>query len=434
MDINIEIFKNNPSLLSFLCSNSFFPNKKDIIVSPGCVFAIKYIIPDPNGGSLNVIYSEFLGNFFNPYDYIKFSSNQHLQFNELNVENQKNKFKLSQEKILEYFSEAINYNKSIRSLDISNNKIIDISLNHLVNCFKKSNLLVVLNLSNNALSEKSGPILEEILNYNVNLEILNLSNTNLTDIGIEALTNCLIVNKCIKNLDLSKNSISYIGAAELKKVLSINNTLEVLNVAANKLDDMLGNQPIIEALSVNSTLKEIDLTECNLNEKTLINLFEILKKNSSLKILKLNQNEFNENALIEMNMLMSKFEYQINSISLSGISFSEITCKYLGDNLRKNNFLKVIKLSNNNINEKSMEYLMESLKHNTKIEEIDLSYNYVGKQILHMLTNLLEVNRFIKKISLKGNFIYDKMKDNFDRLKNIIKENNIETDLLIFFP
>jgi len=196
----------------------------------GCALAYKSITIDPIN-DLNILHVEFLGNFFNPYDNsIKLSINPKVKFGELHIDNQKNKFAINQDKILEYFSEAITLNKTLKELDISDNRLNEVLFEKIVLGLKSNFNLCTLNISNNNLGENSAVFLNEILENNFFLESLIIANIHFKNEGVQALSATLMKNKTLKNLNMANNFITYEGAKILRNLLLNNNScLEKLN-------------------------------------------------------------------------------------------------------------------------------------------------------------------------------------------------------------
>ncbi len=429
IDFDIEIIKNNPSIMSFTNLHNYFPSRSELILIPGCALAFKNIILDVNN-DINIIYMEFLGNFFNPYDLIKFSTEEKIKFTELHIDNQKNKFPLNQDKILEYFSEAILLNKYVKQLDISDNRLNEILFSKIVNCLKKNFNLIEINISNNNLGENSALYIKEIIESNLFLKKLFLSNIHLKNEGIRYIEDTLLKNKTLEQIDLSNNFISYEGALMIKNFLLENSTLKNLNISENNITNELGENPINQSLKYNMGLEEIDFSNCDFNEKSVIDLFEALKENFTLKNLILNRNKFDEKTIIKIWELMSSHNYILNKFSFSHVGINEEAALQIAENLKKNIYLKNLILSNNKINGNSIRIIFEALMENKILLEIDLRNNMGGKAILYDLSSLLSYNNILAKIYLKGNFEdKEKVLKDFNGLSQMIKKRKFEIDI-----
>lgn len=430
IDFNIDIIKNNPSMISLLNLHNYFPSKPELALIPGCALGYKNIKIDLSN-NLNLIHLEFLGNYFNPYDNIKFSNEEIIKFTELHVENQKNKFAINQEKILEYFSEAILLNKHLKQLDISDNRLNELLFSKLVFCIKSNFNIKTLNISNNNLGEKSAVFINEILANNFFIENLIMSNIHLKNEGLKTLSHSLIKNKTLKNIDLSNNFLTCEGAEIFKSFLINNTSLIKLNISENNITDEKGNNPISEALKYNTNLEEINFGNCDFNEITINELMENLKENFSLRKLILSKNKLNEQAILILWDFLSNNNYYFNDLQFDYFNLTEKACEKIAESLKMNNFLNVLNLSNNKINDESMKIIFEALKHNMKLTEIDLSNNNGGKNIIFILSNLLLNEIKIKKFFIKGNFKEEELnlKEGFSFLDKMIKEKNIEIDI-----
>jgi len=430
IDCDLEIVKNNPSILSFINLSNYYANDYELALIPGCCLAFKNIIVD-TVSNLNVFNLEFMGNFFNPYEETKFSTSEKIEFKELHVENQKNKFQLSQEKILEYFSEAILLNKNVQELNIADNRLNELLFGKIISCIKSNFSIRILNISNNNLGEKSAVYLKDILDNNFFIEKLYISNIHLKNEGIGILSENLMKNQTLKILDISSNFITYEGAVIINNFLINNFFLEKLNISENHITNEDGDNPLNTAIRYNMRLDEVDFSDCKFNNKSIIDLFENLKENLCLKKLILDKNKLNEDILIFLWDIINDYQYKFNSLSISMNNFSEKICDRVSEALKNNKNLNYLKLLNNNINENSMMKIFEALKHNSSLLEIDLRNNNSGKNIILGLSDLLKNGTKLKKISLKGNTKEDVFNEKDILIINEFnKLNNVEIDIL----
>jgi Ran GTPase-activating protein (RanGAP) involved in mRNA processing and transport len=433
LHFNEELIKNNPTAFCLISKNNFYQYFKDILISPGSVFSFKdiKIYKDNN---LNLINMEFIGNYLNPYDHIKFSLQENLKFEELHVDNQKNKFSISQEKIIDYFSEAIKYNKSIKNLDISSNKLNEILFSKIYNCLKNNLNIIHLNLSNNSIGENSANLLNEIINTNIFMESLIIKNIYLKDKGLKIMENALIENKTLKNLDISSNYFSSESAEILGNIIYKNNMIDNLNISGNKIFNKNKNtsEKFFLSFEKNNTLNSISLNNCLINKSSVISLLRCLKKNFALITLDIGSNRFDENEICEIfdELINEGFNFKKLLINQIGKITSNIG-KKIYEFLKKNTVLEYLNLSKNLIVEEALIFIFDGLKENNKLNEIDLRDNLSGLKVIFLFGEYLvgsSVN--LKKIWMKGNFNNEEiMKSDFTYLKKLIEIKYVETDI-----
>ncbi len=121
------------------------------------------------------------------------------------------------------------------------------------------------------------------------ISTLTLSNNFIGNSGLNTLCEALSTNTSLKNLDLSYCSLSLDDHGAIPRLLSINTTLEYLNLSSNSIGNTdLKN--ICESLSTNTSLKSLDLSNCSLSDDNGAALYQLLKINNSLENLDLSGN------------------------------------------------------------------------------------------------------------------------------------------------
>ena len=132
------------------------------------------------------------------------------------------------------------------------------------------------------------------LKINIPLKILNipeliLYHMQLTDTQIKALAEALKINTTLRELNLSKNFISDEGGKALAEALKINTTLTKLNLSKNSIGNQ-GASAIAEALKTNTTLTTLDFSWNYIDIKGAKKLVEAMKINTTLTTLYLKGN------------------------------------------------------------------------------------------------------------------------------------------------
>jgi hypothetical protein len=172
-----------------------------------------------------------------------------------------------QEKEIQVISEALKLNKSIKIINLSNNKMnLDITrkLFHFYESLKSNSSITEIKLSNALLIDE----------LNVFFEALK-------------------VNKSVKNINLSFNS----------HLLSVPNFLKNLGEVLNKtiiesIDLSLlfmknaGLKELVRSLKLNNNIKYINLSKNNITNDGFTYLFRALKQNKSILTIKCGGNEF----------------------------------------------------------------------------------------------------------------------------------------------
>ncbi|XP_053093299.1 protein phosphatase 1 regulatory subunit 37 [Pangasianodon hypophthalmus] len=163
--------------------------------------------------------------------------------------------------------ELLKYNRTLRTLDLSDNAISDSGLEELCDGLRvqKSGLRTLV-LHNNQITHRGMTHLESVLPLLRTLEALDLSDNNLEDRGMHTLKEALISNRSITQLSLASVGITCEGAVVLAEFLAESRFLQTLDVRQN-LVLTGGLMAFALALKLNRTLVHLDLDQNPKEEK-----------------------------------------------------------------------------------------------------------------------------------------------------------------------
>ncbi|KAK2843043.1 hypothetical protein Q7C36_011258 [Tachysurus vachellii] len=163
--------------------------------------------------------------------------------------------------------ELLKHNRTLRTLDLSNNAISDSGLEELCDGLRvqKSGLRTLV-LHNNQITHRGMTHLGSVLPLLRTLETLDLSSNDLEDKGLHALKEALICNRSILRLNLASVRITCEGAVVLAEFLAESRFLQTLDVRWNHVLTG-GLMAFALALKLNCTLVHLDLDQNPKEEK-----------------------------------------------------------------------------------------------------------------------------------------------------------------------
>ena len=195
-------------------------------------------------------------------------------------------------------------------------------------------------------------------------EDLNCTHLNLTEDEIDAasLSQAIAVNSSLTELDLSGSQLGYSGAKSLSQAIAVNSSLTELYLSGSWIFNS-GAECLSQALKVNSSLTKLDLSGNDIGDYGAASLSQALAVNSSLTDLNLSQ----------------------NSITDSGAAS-------LSEALAVNSSLTNLTLRENSITDSCTASFSQALEVNSSLTKLDLSGNYISASGAASLFQSLAVN------------------------------------------
>ncbi|CAF4143807.1 unnamed protein product [Rotaria magnacalcarata] len=200
----------------------------------------------------------------------------------------------------QYLTKALQTNKAIITLELSETDIGDIGAQHFADALRINNTLTSLNLHHNNIREKGALKLADALENNKTLTALFLDENRVGDKGAKPIAKALRTNKTLITLTLFKNRIGEQGRQCLDNALGINTTLTTRNPCDYKTDffqqranmvDVLWNtvrgigiQRLVDTLRNNTTLTTLNLCSNKISDEDAQHLADALRTNTVVTI------------------------------------------------------------------------------------------------------------------------------------------------------
>ncbi|KAF8879272.1 hypothetical protein BD779DRAFT_1552376 [Infundibulicybe gibba] len=149
---------------------------------------------------------------------------------------------------------------ALRTLDLKGNDLRS-GISYLAQVLKRNRTLKVLNLGENKLDVQCLVSIAEALKYNSSLETLDLSKNPCSGPGLEgiqSLRTAFTLNTALKRLFLSSTSMNSAGAIALAEFLPESTSLLHLDLTLNNLD-IAGVMALSSGLKANHTMRCLDL-------------------------------------------------------------------------------------------------------------------------------------------------------------------------------
>ena len=220
---------------------------------------------------------------------------------------------------------------------------------------------------------------------------------------VVSLSKALSVNSSLTNLDLSENSIGASGAASLSQALAVNSSLTNLKLNLNGICHP-GAAFLSQALAVNSSLTNLDLSENGIGDPGAASLSQALAVNSSLTNLKLNLNSICHPGAAFLSQALA-VNSCLTNLDLSKNSLGDPGAASLSQALAVNSSLTNLDLSENSIGDSGAVSLSQALAVNSSLTNLDLRANSIGDSGAASLSQALAVNSSLTNLDLRWNSI-----------------------------
>ncbi len=370
-------------------------------------------------------------------------------------------------------SVLLGVNTSLVKLNLTDNHIDNINLEHLSIGLRNNKTLQILLLKNNRFDKKSMSIFAESLigsaiteldvSHNnlgdstalgevlseTNIIELDISFCRITDMGIISFMDRIDTNNKLTKLNLSNNWFKIYGGIAIGGGLIMNSSIKILDLTRNNIGDEGGRSIAYSLAFHNSTLEELRLGATNIGIDTGEILKEAMINNKTLRKLNLadichrrrsgvpnSGKQLIEDSRIS-NIVMTSIgiglaHSNLVYLNLSSNLINTDTLKVIAKSLETNNKLEKLKLKLNELTNEDGIYLADAIRVNRTLVELDLWHNnleYDG--ILAILVALKDnPNTRITKLSLDYN-TRSNDSNHYRRILNEYASSNLSLDITI---
>ena len=295
----------------------------------------------------------------------------------------------------EYLASVLSRSNKLKTLDLSSNLFKDGAFVSIFQRLKNIVYLRKLSISCNEISTKGARSIAMFLSHNSNLEELDLGNNfmqtsdfivvfkslrhisslkklyindnMITDEAAEDIAVVLSQNTKLEELDVSGNNLQTAGVIKIFHGIKHTLTLAKFNIAHNMFTDE-ATKYIVDCLSNKSNLKELNLSNTNINEATIFQAVELLNLTKFI---------FSCNTITkEMTDEVSEFLSNCGNLQTLDLGYTNLQAAGSIDVLNAVVItLKHFNICGNLISSHAADKIAVFLSDNDELEELDLSCN-----------------------------------------------------------
>ncbi|XP_066532543.1 NACHT, LRR and PYD domains-containing protein 12-like isoform X1 [Hoplias malabaricus] len=248
-----------------------------------------------------------------------------------------------------------------------------------------------------------------LLNSEEELDEFDLRKYNPSEEGVLRLLPVIKASRkaVLAGCNLTKDSCETLESA----LHSVNSSLKELDLSNNHLQDS-GVELLSDGLKSSlCKLETLRLAGCNLTKDSCETLGSALQSvNSSLKELDLSNNDLQDSGLELLSAGLKSSLCKLETLRLAGCNLTKDSCETLGSALQSvNSSLKELDLSNNHLQDSGLELLSAGLKSSLcKLETLRLAGCNLTKDSCETLGSALQsVNSSLKELDLSNNDLQD---------------------------
>lgn len=328
------------------------------------------------------------------------------------------------------FTKSLQYCTIIREINLSNNKITDVTVTILFeSLIKAKSQINKIVLGSNEISFESCQIISKFLSLSKYINFFDISKNIIGERGLGIITEGLSRNTTLSGLDVSFNGITSNGCKYFIQILSSHSCpLKYLNLSGNYIQ-CTGFRYLSQAIAKSSTLSHLDLAYNNddKDNKANINSYKELSigigNNTSITVINISGNKLYTIGIEHLFNALSTGNF-LKELILADSNFSSELITALVLQINKIKSLKRLDFSRNTFDSKAAGYLFYLFKDNTSLEEIDMSGCRLGEGISYIGEGV-KSNKTLKTLKLSKNRIKSEFLENFN--KNIYFNTSLTT-------
>ncbi|XP_062395963.1 NACHT, LRR and PYD domains-containing protein 12-like isoform X2 [Sardina pilchardus] len=287
-------------------------------------------------------------------------------------------------------SGTLNPHCTMETLRLADCKLKEKSCEIVISALQSANSpFRVLDLSQNDLQASGKKLLSALQSPNCKLQTLRLVDCGLTEKSGDILAFALqSVNSHLRELDLSKNTLGDCGGKLGSEALNLHCTMETLRLAGCKLSDE-SCEVVASAVQHVVSLTELDLSDNHMNI-TAVQLLSagISHSNCKLQILRLAGCKLPEESCevvasaVQHMVSLTELDLSDNHMNITGVHLLSAGISH------SNCKLQILRLAGCKLPEESCEVVASAVQHMVSLTELDLSDNHLNIAGVHLSSAL----------------------------------------------
>lgn len=285
--------------------------------------------------------------------------------------------------------------------------------------------MTILDLRAAPLVETSFAHIFQALHGNTTIRQLFLDHTLLEQYATDALSGMLENNGYLRTLSLDARAFySALTATRFAQVLTINQSLLHISFSGVNCQRPVASSILLTGLIGNKNLLSFALGYVTLSSDFSKFLIDCLSRNTTLKNLDLSQCSFLTSEIVDPLLAQLRNHPSLCQVNLGGGYFSKASTSLFIEALENNKRISSVILSGIAIEEADFGRILQSATKNVRLKKLDFSYCAFNNNNMSFLVDLLNTNKSLECINLKGiTIIQSDSQENLELLFSALTKN-----------
>ena len=336
-------------------------------------------------------------------------------------------------KAADHIAAAISCNTKLQEIDISGNDLHTTDVRNIMKALQGIHTLKMLFLGNNVISCEAADDIAAVISCNTKLQEIDISENNLQTAGVRIIMKALQGIHTLKMLYLRNNVISCEAADDIAAVISCNTKLQEIDISENNLQtagvriimkalqgihtlkmlylrnnviSCVAADDIAAAISCNTKLQEIDISDNNLRTIGIRKIMKAVQEIHTLKKLCLSHNDITDEAENDIVKAISH-NIHLQEFRISGNKLSTVGAIKIVKALQSAFNLRALYISDNEIDSMAAKHIASVVGHANQLHELDISKNEFQARDIEIILKPLQDCDKLTKLYINDNSVTD---------------------------
>lgn len=237
----------------------------------------------------------------------------------------------------------------------------------------------------------------------------------------------LLKNRRVGELYLSNCDLNNMSLIIISDLLSYNTEISTLYLSNNKLD-RIGITALSIGLSSNRYLSRLNLSACEIGDDISV-LMKSLRNNNVLKELNISENNIREMGMKSIGEML-QYNNQLTNLEIDGNLMTDETVNFIAEGIKQNNTLEYIFLGHSDDDcDVNMKPIFLAVIESISLNDIDMPHSSLTKSEIDEMEEVLDrnINRDISRLTKEIDVIKQRFVNLYSLESDLVKNLSINS-------